>query len=84
VLSTAADGPADWVVAGVALEHALLTATYYDVSASFVNQPVEHPETRRYVRELGATGHPQLIARFGYPAESGGRRAPRRPWQETA
>ena len=84
VLTTTADGPDDWVLAGMALQHALLVASSYDVSASFVNQPLEHAETRQYVRALVPAGHyPQLIARFGYPATPGGRRAPRRPWQET-
>ncbi len=82
VLSTPSDGPEAWVVAGMALQHGLLEATSYDVSASFVNQPVEHTETRRYLRELAdPAANPQLVIRFGYPAAAAGH-APRRAWQE--
>jgi len=41
VLSTNGDKPLDWLRAGQALQHALLTATHYGVSASFLTQPLE-------------------------------------------
>jgi hypothetical protein len=41
VLSTDSDRPLDWLHAGQALQHALLTATRYGVSASFLTQPLE-------------------------------------------
>jgi hypothetical protein len=82
VLVTTGDGPRDWLDAGLALQHGLLTASSCDLAASFVNQPLEHPETRRYVRELIArAGHPQLILRLGYPSGHGDH-APRRPWRD--
>ena len=41
VLSTTRDRPLDWLRAGQALQHALLTATHNGVSASFLTQPLE-------------------------------------------
>jgi nitroreductase len=41
VLSTTRDRPLDWLRAGQALQHALLTATHSGVSASFLTQPLE-------------------------------------------
>jgi len=82
VLTTVSDGPADWLRAGLALQRGLLTASSLDVAASFATQPLEYPETRRYIRELVArSGHPQMVIRLGYPAAAGGH-APRRPWPE--
>lgn len=41
LLSTRRNQPLDWLRAGQALQHALLTATRYGVSASFLTQPFE-------------------------------------------
>jgi hypothetical protein len=46
VLSTNGDKPLDWLRAGQALQHALLTATRYGVSASFLTQPLELHDAR--------------------------------------
>jgi hypothetical protein len=46
VLSTEGDRPLDWLRAGQALQHALLTATRYGVSASFLTQPLELQDAR--------------------------------------
>ena len=46
VLSTDGDKPLDWLRAGQALQHALLTATRYGVSASFLTQPLELHDAR--------------------------------------
>ena len=46
VLSTDGDRPLDWLRAGQALQHALLTATRYGVSASFLTQPLELHDAR--------------------------------------
>jgi hypothetical protein len=82
VLTTGTDVPADWVRAGLALQRGLLTASSLDVAASFATQPLEHPEPRRYVRELVArNGHPQMVVRLGYPAGTTGR-TPRRHWSQ--
>ncbi len=40
-LSTRHNHPLDWLRAGQALQHALLVATQYGVSASFLTQPFE-------------------------------------------
>ena len=46
MLSTDSDRPLDWLHAGQALQHALLTATRYGVSASFLTQPLELHDAR--------------------------------------
>jgi hypothetical protein len=46
VLSTDGDRPLDWLRAGQALQRALLTATRYGVSASFLTQPLELHDAR--------------------------------------
>lgn len=67
VLSTIGDQPVDWVRAGQALERALLVATDMGLSASFMNQPLEHRALRWLVRSpLTGHGHPQMIMRLGY------------------
>ncbi|MEU4602678.1 hypothetical protein AB0F43_06840 [Kribbella sp. NPDC023972] len=83
VLGTADDDEPAWVRAGLALQRVLLTATSYDLAASFLNQAVEYPDLRDQVRTL--IGHdiwPQMIVRLGYPAEGSGL-TPRRQWNET-
>jgi hypothetical protein len=83
VLGTVDDDETAWVRAGLALERMLLTATSYDLAASFVNQAVEYPSLRDKVRTLiGRDTWPQLIIRIGHPAEGSGL-SPRRPWNET-
>jgi hypothetical protein len=82
-LGTVDDDERAWVRAGLALERVLLTATSYDLAASFLNQAVEYPSLRDEVRTLiGRDTWPQLVIRFGYPADGSGL-TPRRPWNET-
>ena len=70
VLSTAHDGPADWVRAGQALERLLLEATAAGVAASFLNQPLEHEDLRFLVRSTRTgIGNSQMILRLGYGDE---------------
>lgn len=78
VLETHRDTPADWIVAGEALERVLLRATAEGLYASFFNQPIEVPEMRARLRAaLGELGHPQILFRLGYGLEV--RPTPRRP-----
>ncbi len=78
VLSTAHDGPADWVRAGQALERLLLEATTAGVAASFLNHPLEQEQLRWLVRSpLTGIGHSQMILRLGYGDEVPA--TPRRP-----
>ncbi|MDX6292174.1 MAG: hypothetical protein QOH50_1249 [Kribbellaceae bacterium] len=82
ILTTTADGPSDWVRAGMGLQRALLTATPSDLAVSLLNQAVEYARLRLPAQEL--VGHnvwPQLIIRVGYPADEGGG-APCRHWQQ--
>ena len=83
VLSTSSEDDNAWLLAGMALQRVLLTATSYDLAASFLNQATEYPALRRQVQQLIGHPHwPQMIIRFGYPAEEGGNTA-RRPWQDS-
>ncbi|MFF0341443.1 Acg family FMN-binding oxidoreductase [Kribbella sp. NPDC004875] len=69
VLSTRSEDSDGWVRAGVALQRVLLVATSYDLTASFLDQVLEHPEPRFHVRELiGGRSWPQMVLRIGYPA----------------
>lgn len=70
VLSTPGDTPADWLAAGVSLEHVLLAARAAGVWTSFLNQPIEVPELRSMLCEVtGCRGHPQILLRMGYGRE---------------
>lgn len=77
-LSTAGDGPADWLRAGQALERVLLLATLQGLAISFATQPVEWPDLRWILRDpVSGTGHVHMILRLGYGPQ--GSRTPRRP-----
>jgi nitroreductase len=67
VLSTVHDAPTDWVRAGQALQRMLLVATNEGLSASFMNQPLEHDDLRWLVRSpVTGRGHSQMLIRLGY------------------
>lgn len=83
VLTTRRDNEEGWLQAGQALQRVLLTATSYDLAASFLNQALEYPLQRLKIRELvGGRSWPQMVLRLGHPAHATGR-TPRRPWQES-
>lgn len=70
VLETTGDDPRQWLIAGLALERVLLTGGRLGLQASYLNQPIQVGALRPTLRTLvGATGLPQLLLRFGYPAE---------------
>ena len=86
ILSTAGDGPIDWLNAGAALQRVLLTLTRHGLSASFLNQPLERAHLRLWVAELvRPAGFPHMVLRVGQgTATPWGRRegtesTPRRP-----
>ncbi|ACL64183.1 conserved hypothetical protein [Anaeromyxobacter dehalogenans 2CP-1] len=81
VLSTAHDGLAEWMVAGIALQRILLRATAAGLTAAFFNQPIEQDALRGPLREaVGDPGMPQLLLRLGYGPEV--RPTPRRSVDE--
>ncbi len=71
VLTTKDDEPADWLAAGEALEHVLLTATCHGLSASFLYQLIERDDMRA---DQASTWpwpeHCQMILRLGYDASA--------------
>jgi hypothetical protein len=76
-LATAADGPADWLRAGQALERVWLLATVHGLRLSVLHQAVEYPDTRRRLRDPDdPPDHVQLVLRLGYgpPGAATGRR----------
>lgn len=77
VLCTKADGPQDWLCAGQALGAVLLRATLAGAHASYLNQPVEHTDSRVLLRDqLSLDGVAQLVLRIGVgsPVSPTGRR----------
>ena len=66
LLTTAGDGPADWVNAGQALQRILLTASTCGVAAALHSQPLELPWLREDIRgRLADGGYPQMLLRLG-------------------
>jgi nitroreductase len=66
VISTRDDSRHDWVVAGMALERLLLTATAKGLVATFTDQALQDPSVRPDVAEaLGIWGKPQVLLRIG-------------------
>jgi hypothetical protein len=77
-LCSAGDTPADWFVAGQAMERVLLRAAAQGLSASYFSQAIEVAPVRVRLREaLGERGFPQLLFRLGYGRTP--RPTPRRP-----
>jgi hypothetical protein len=67
VLSTEGDTTADQLMAGLALQRILLTATRDGLKASFLNQPLEFDDLRRKVqRATGKPGFAHMVIRFGH------------------
>lgn len=78
VLSTEGDTPTDQLMAGLALQRVLLTATREGLKASFLNQPLEFDDLRRNVqRTTGKPGYAHMVIRFGHSTVK--HTTPRRP-----
>jgi hypothetical protein len=66
LLATGANEPADWLVAGQALQRVLLRAAAREVAVALHSQPLELPQLRDFIRvQLTARAHPQMIIRLG-------------------
>ncbi|WP_042424223.1 Acg family FMN-binding oxidoreductase [Streptacidiphilus anmyonensis] len=77
VLATDHDRPADWLRAGLALQHVLLLATRDQVRASLLHQAVEWADLRWMLRDpRQGPEHVQMLVRLGYGPE--GAPTPRR------
>jgi hypothetical protein len=67
VLSTASDGPADWLRAGQALQRVLLTAARHGLATSLLYQPIERHDVQQQDDGWWPWPEcPQIIVRFGY------------------
>jgi hypothetical protein len=72
LLGTANDDREAWLLAGRALARLLLRATSDGVAASPLTQALDWPATRTRLRSrLSLVGHPQMLLRLGYAAETG-------------
>jgi len=81
VLGTAADTAGDQLIAGLALQRVLLTATDQRLAVSLLSQPIELPGAREQLRlALQQAGTPQMVLRIGYGRPGGP--TPRRPVTE--
>ncbi len=66
LLTTATDGPPEWVSAGQALQRVLLLASSCGVAAALHSQPLEVPELREFIRvHLAGNACPQMVIRLG-------------------
>ncbi len=67
LLTTAGDGPEDWLGAGQALQRIALTSATCGVAAALHSQPVELPGPRELLRTqlCPGGGYPQLVLRLG-------------------
>ncbi|MGW1164616.1 Acg family FMN-binding oxidoreductase [Streptomyces sp. NPDC001153] len=75
LLWTARDRREDWLRAGQALEHVLLTATAHGVRTSMLHQAMEWPDLRAAACLPQRRCCAQLLIRFGYGPDGG--RTPR-------
>jgi hypothetical protein len=67
VLATKDDRPADWLLAGQALQRLLLHAAAHHVSAAFHTQPLALPDYRRRIQaDVTGGAYPQLLLRLGH------------------
>src|SRR6516225_2129383 len=83
LLVTEADGPADWVNAGQALQRVLLASATCGVAAALHSQPLELPWLRDYICAHWCDGaYPQLLLRLGTVAQAAAsvRRPPASVW----
>ncbi|GIJ54741.1 Acg family FMN-binding oxidoreductase [Virgisporangium aurantiacum] len=78
VLGAAGDLAADQVVAGMALQRVLLTATDLGLAASIFTQPIDHAASRGRLRDVCHRPFPPFaVLRFGYGVA--GHHSARRP-----
>ncbi|MBE1583571.1 Acg family FMN-binding oxidoreductase [Nonomuraea angiospora] len=70
LLTTRGDGRQEWIDAGQALQHVLLEAAAYGVSAAFHTQALEMELLREFLRhELCSDEYPQMIMRLGVTSD---------------
>jgi nitroreductase len=83
VVASPGDTVLDRLRAGQVMQRVLLSATASGISASFLSQPIEIPDTRSALRDLiGGPHEPQTVLRLGYGHPSAP--TPRRPVAEVA
>lgn len=67
IIESKTDTPSDWIFSGIALEKIILFAASENLSASYLNQPLEVPLLKeKFINTLELKGYPQQILRMGY------------------
>lgn len=61
------DTPLHWILAGQALQRVLLEGALKGLQASYLNQPLELPDTRAWLGRWTSGSVPHLMLRLGYP-----------------
>ncbi|MGP4103947.1 Acg family FMN-binding oxidoreductase [Nonomuraea sp. KM90] len=81
LLTTPGDSRREWIDTGQALQHVLLHASAYGVSAAFHTQALEMDQLREFIRQEVCSGrYPQMIMRLGVTFDDKG--SVRRPLSE--
>ncbi len=67
LIAAPGDTPLQWIMAGQAMQRVLLEGALRGLQASYLNQPLELPDTRAWIGRWTAGSVPQLMLRLGYP-----------------
>lgn len=67
LLTTPTDTPLQWLRVGEVTSAILLAAARHGLVSSPLTQPLEVGETRTFIRDHIAGGHPQMLLRIGWP-----------------
>lgn len=78
LLAAPGDTVCHWLMVGQGLQRVLLEGVLAGVQASYLNQPLELPDTRSWLARWTSGTTPHLMLRMGYP-EHEHRSPPRRP-----
>lgn len=81
LVASSGDEPLHWIVAGQGLQRVLLEGALHGLQASYLNQPLELPDTRAWLARWTPGSTPHLMLRLGYP-EHPLNAPPRRPLAE--
>ncbi len=67
LIAGSGDTPCHWMQAGQALQRVLLEGVEHGLQASYLNQPLELPDSRNWLARWTSGSVPHLLLRMGYP-----------------
>ena len=82
IIHTDGDTSRDWLMAGMSLSAALLTATAAGLASATISDVTEAAIIRDHIRQLLPSGYPQVAIRIGHPQPGQPPSTPRRPANE--